>query len=114
MLCPADAWRLSRVSAKIAVAWKAVRGGGTRPQWVGAAQNTGAWTVPRARRLLDSCQDTPMRTSNGVVKWVLQHVLDPDALWRVGRETNNVLAMRLAARRQRGRRLRALQESLHD
>jgi hypothetical protein len=45
-----------------------------------------------------------MRTPNGLVKWVLQHVLDPDALWQIGRETNNVMAMRLAARRQRRRR----------
>ena len=110
MLCPADAWRLSRVSARIKVAWKAVRGGGTHPWWVGAARNADGWTVSRARRLLASCQDTPMRTANGLVKWVLQHVLDPDALWRVGREANNVMAMRLAARRQR----RAAQESIHD
>ena len=52
----------------------------------GAALGVGA-ARPRVDRfqrgLLASCQDTPMRTANGLVKWCCS-VLDPDALWRVG------------------------------
>ena len=102
MLRPAEAWRLSRVSRRVCVAWRAVGARCPSPRLLGAAQNSSrVWTEARAMRLLQSCQDTPFRTRNKIVRQLLQYLLSPSQLAYVGHETHTPLALRLALRLQR-------------
>ena len=91
------------------MAWRAVAARSRCPRLLGVAQNASRrWDARRAVRLLRSCQDTPFESPAQLVRHVLQYLLTPDQLARVGHATRTPLALRLALQAQRRAARRAL------